>query len=101
MVVLSTAVEYAALWIKNPKFTSILQRSLDSVLSLRSNLLRHGIFVNLFGDSHGYSIVYHRNMSGIVVHVPVAHLSRFIYADGQDGTTAEELFIAQNQLSFT
>lgn len=43
MIRLNTALEYAALWIKYPKHSSLLQRILDTVVPVRSNLLRHGI----------------------------------------------------------
>ncbi len=42
MVLLNVAIEYAAMWIRNPKHMKLLSRSFESVLPLRSNLLRHG-----------------------------------------------------------
>ena len=39
---LNVAVEYAAMWIRNPKYMKLLQRSLETVLPLHSHLFRHG-----------------------------------------------------------
>ena len=45
VLLLNTAIEYAALWMKSPKHMKLLQRSLDIVLLVRSNLLRHGVYI--------------------------------------------------------
>lgn len=42
MILLNAAVEYAAIWIRNPKHMKLLQRSFETVLPLRSHLFRHG-----------------------------------------------------------
>lgn len=48
---LSTALEYAAMWVKNPKHSPLLQRILDTVIPVRANLLRHGICRTLWSLS--------------------------------------------------
>ena len=53
---LNVAVEYAAMWIRNPKYMKLLQRSLETVLPLHSHLFRHGtgtiVIGRLFASIH-------------------------------------------------
>jgi hypothetical protein len=53
---LNVAVEYAAMWIRNPKHMKLLQRSLETVLPLHSHLFRHGtgkiVIDSLFASIH-------------------------------------------------
>ena len=43
VVLLNVSLEYAAMWIKSPKLMPLLDHSLATVMTLRSNLLRHGM----------------------------------------------------------
>lgn len=51
VLLLNVALEYAAMWIKHPKSMKLLERSVESVLALRSNLLRHGTFSSFINVS--------------------------------------------------
>lgn len=51
VILLNAAVEYAAMWVRNPKHMKLLQRSLETILPIRSNLLRHGICRTLWSMS--------------------------------------------------
>ena len=42
VVTLSVAIEYAAMWVQNPRHSKLLERSFKTVVPLRSNMLRHG-----------------------------------------------------------